>query len=728
MINKFTKMSRVAVFDAYEWPEALPEFTSRNVIYGWNYSGKTTISRVVRSLSIGNTSALPSGGKFELQRDGVILSSESISSPDASVRVFNADAVEASLLWSEGADPILVIGEDSVRLQQKQSELSARLRKSSLIRQRWEAFRGSLQTEIDRNMSDIAAKVKNELSLPIFNRTPHLSSALQSATHRNAVPTDADVSKWWGILRSEEKRSQKIVAPSADWVNGLKAAQGHLERIAVRVPIERLMSDHLLASWVSHGVDLHKKGDNCAFCEGSISEERWKVLREHHSDAVRQQNQDIRRSLGSIPSVIELNVPADSETYPDLAPQLAELSVRVLKVKSRIDSRLSELRSGLDEKLSRPDDVVVRPKRPLAGLMRLLTTLVGKIKQIIAEHNNRVAAGAGIRAEARKMLIDHLSITMFNARMLQGQQERVSAWGSLIGRRNKYENVLRDRIYELEREISARSIGSDRVNYFLRMYFGSDRLRVVANGGRFRLMRADYPAQHLSEGEKTAIAFSYFVAKLEEVGSDFRNMIIYIDDPISSLDSNHIFNTFSLIKSRMKDCRQLFISTHNFEFFRLLKSDSFFIELKKDKRLTNYYYISRSGDVSRIGPLPSSIKKYSSEYHLLFDTALRFLDRSGDIDFLIIPNILRRLLEAYTKFRFPSSSMTLDQRLQKIFDEEASVRIYKLINHLSHSDHVSALYEMPSESEVGSVIEAVFTRLEEFDPEHVLGMKEACKS
>ena len=728
MITRLSKISDIAVFNAYEWPESLLDFAPRNVIYGWNYSGKTTISRLIRSLSIGNTSMLPDGGRFEIHRDGVTINSVNIRLPDVNVRVFNADAVEASLLWNGGADPILVIGEDSVRLQHAQSALKDRLRKSSLVRERWEAFRGALQTEVDRNMSDIAARVKNELSLPVFNRSPHLASALQSAIDRKETPPEADVSKWWGILRSEEKRSLKVTEPSSDWLNGLKMAQEHLKRIAMRVPIELLIRDQALAYWVSEGVELHRKRDKCAFCDSEISEDRWKILRDHHSESVIKQNNDIRRSLGSMPVVMEMNIPSDSETYPDLKHELAELSVRVLKIKGRIDLRLSELRSGLEEKLNRPDDVVKRTRRPILKLFRILNDNVEKIKKIIKDHNDRVAAGAGARVEARTMLTEHMSISLFMDRMLSEQQKRVNTWSSLISRRVKYEKILREKIYELEKEIGDKSIGAERVNSFLGMYFGSERLKVAANRGRFQLMRSGIPAQHLSEGEKTAIAFSYFVAKLEEVGSNLSEMIVYVDDPISSLDSNHIFNTFSLIKSRMKACKQLFVSTHNFEFFRLLKSDSFFGERRRERRVTGYYYIDRVGDVSSIGNLPEYIRKYSSEYHMLFDKVIGYQNEPGSVDFILIPNILRRLLETYTKFRFPSSSITLDQRLSRIFDEEMAGRVYKLINHLSHSDNVSALYELPSESEVSFVLDAVIARLQEFDPEHVEGMREACGS
>jgi wobble nucleotide-excising tRNase len=62
----------------------------------------------------------------------------------------------------------------------------------------------------------------------------------------------------------------------------------------------------------------------------------------------------------------------------------------------------------------------------------------------------------------------------------------------------------------------------------------------------------------------------------DEINSS--KLIIYIDDPNSSLDSNHIFFMFSLIESVIakpqKYC-QLFISTHNLDFLKYLKQLTF---------------------------------------------------------------------------------------------------------------------------------------------------------
>jgi len=102
-------------------------------------------------------------------------------------------------------------------------------------------------------------------------------------------------------------------------------------------------------------------------------------------------------------------------------------------------------------------------------------------------------------------------------------------------------------------------------------------------GYRFQIKRANEIAFNLSEGECTLIAFCYFIAKLEDIDTKNKDLIIWIDDPISSLDNNHIFFVFSLIESIITKpikvinqqntykYKQLFISTHNLDFLKYLK-------------------------------------------------------------------------------------------------------------------------------------------------------------
>jgi wobble nucleotide-excising tRNase len=118
----------------------------------------------------------------------------------------------------------------------------------------------------------------------------------------------------------------------------------------------------------------------------------------------------------------------------------------------------------------------------------------------------------------------------------------------------------------------------------------------------------------------TALAFAYFITQLEDEGLKGVKPIVYLDDPICSLDSNHIYNILGIIKSKLnhEHVEQLFISTHNFEFFNLVKMWMSYYHAKEGTvKRAQYFLINRKGNHSHITQLPDLLKNHRSEYAYL---------------------------------------------------------------------------------------------------------------
>ena len=52
MIKKISKIKNFGVFNNYQSPSDLSDFKKYNLIYGWNASGKTTLSRLLRCFEL----------------------------------------------------------------------------------------------------------------------------------------------------------------------------------------------------------------------------------------------------------------------------------------------------------------------------------------------------------------------------------------------------------------------------------------------------------------------------------------------------------------------------------------------------------------------------------------------------------------------------------------------------------------------------------------------------
>ncbi|MBF4248587.1 hypothetical protein EA004_27030, partial [Vibrio anguillarum] len=87
--------------------------------------------------------------------------------------------------------------------------------------------------------------------------------------------------------------------------------------------------------------------------------------------------------------------------------------------------------------------------------------------------------------------------------------------------------------------------------------------------------------------------------------------IIWIDDPISSLDGNHIFFIYSLLNAEVVEkgkFAQLFVSTHNLDFLKYLKrlKDNYLTaEGDKVKCQKAYFVVVRQDKKSTLQVMPS---------------------------------------------------------------------------------------------------------------------------
>ena len=125
---------------------------------------------------------------------------------------------------------------------------------------------------------------------------------------------------------------------------------------------------------------------------------------------------------------------------------------------------------------------------------------------------------------------------------------------------------------------------SDQMEKLIRLFFGD---RYSFNKDTFTLLLGSdsmpsTPNRVLSDGEKTVVAFCYYLASIPTVISSDRewdDLFLVIDDPISSLDFNYVFMMAQCIRDLDKmladQCgrnvrARTLILTHNVEFMNLL--------------------------------------------------------------------------------------------------------------------------------------------------------------
>lgn len=173
---------------------------------------------------------------------------------------------------------------------------------------------------------------------------------------------------------------------------------------------------------------------------------------------------------------------------------------------------------------------------------------------------------------------------------------------------------------------------------------------------------------YLSDGEKTVIAFSLFVAEIALKFSQNIELIV-IDDPISSLDYDFIYNIKSFIDSlydRMKTTTQFIVLTHNNIFYNMLKYRSNQNFGKLDFSIAGSIYVSGEKEETL----------YMEKLKVIKNIAMQESDVSLEQK-TFIPNHCRFILENVANFFFPNTNCPIDVLESDIRRDDSETRINK---------------------------------------------------
>lgn len=225
------------------------------------------------------------------------------------------------------------------------------------------------------------------------------------------------------------------------------------------------------------------------------------------------------------------------------------------------------------------------------------------------------------------------------------------------------------------------------------------------------------------------------MAKLEDADTKDKCPIIWIDDPISSLDNNHIFFVYSLINDKIatkkESFQQLFISTHNLSFLKYLKrlprADKEIRDnnMKETNRQFRHLLIHRNENISDITLMPSYLKEYITEFNFLFEQIYQCasIEKITDANYHIFYNLgnnARKFLELFLYYKYPES---IEDKTKYINffgaeDQIPHLLIERVCNEYSHLAGTFERGEMPVETpEMQKAARFIIDKIKEHDNE-----------
>ena len=780
----FTKIDikKFGLYKDFKWP-GLPDLGRVNIIYGRNYSGKTTLSRIFDGISQGQLHKDYLDGEFTLYTDDdtvKTVTESNMADCPYQVRVYNSDYVGRNLSWLRNEDegeilPFTLIGSDNVEAEKAIKEIDDKLgsveEKKGLLyiddenskaykarKKKYDDEAADLENQLrnkangeikknnyyvrqgqNYNINNIKGDIEEVLIVENIEspESDDSTGGINVQLHRytldsSAMLTEEEKVQLKKTVDEAQKPEIKTVAESEPHLSEYETQVEGLvtKKITLTKTLQELVENELLQAWVDKGRELNKERETCAFCGNPISEKRWEELNAHFS----KESEELKESLTVLKEKLEkaseaLDGYLESKSftvqniYVAYADEYKAVKEKwddyVVKYKGAI-ARLMKLLNERLANIFKPVAFDYEPDRTLE-LIPILKEINGLIEQNnqygMKLENEKGKARARLRANLVYRYCADIKYTESLEKLEREDAELQRMWDGVMNIAAQI-GLLRKERKQKELDKKDEGKAAQKVTELLKNHFGNGSLSLepehvdgevdeetgeVKPRTHFVVKRGGKQAKNLSEGERSLIGFCYFIAQMADElnGANAGKLVIYIDDPISSLDSSHIFFMHSLIESVIiKPTRfgQLFISTHNLEFLRFTKR--FKLNGPKGTNTICHYVTVKLGKGTtedyrcEIKEMPYYLRKYMTEYNFLFEQIYDIAMLNSEEDqtlyaeqytlYYNIGNNMRKFLECYLFNRYPDADEPLKAHLDKMFDDHVPSEVNRVVNEYSH--------------------------------------------
>lgn len=686
----------MGIFDGYRWPTGnkLTDFKRYNIIYGPNGSGKTTLSRLFRHLATGDCEPFPTL-KYSVETEKVTLKETDAGS--TAIRVFNADYVRSNIGEIEGElNPIIIVGEDQKELQAElaanERELLGRQQKLTDLTEKIAARETAQGKEFTTIASQIGLATKGLTSRTY--RKPQAETAYANLTEFK-VFSDEELEIL--MLTAEQKKLDGIALIDLASVEAsigtiLTTSTKLLAETVEAMVIPRLKENPEISRWVESGIDLHAPASQCEFCGNVVTESRLKALAAHFNDADKSLKEQLQNLVLEYDNAIQrlqiLSMPSKVQLFDEFQEDFDVACESVREKQKDLARALIGGKKLVEQKLSCRTEVMSFSVDLNAAALSVAAI---EVNRVLGKHNEKSRSFEAARTSGSTKIEQHYLSTIqpeIENYDTQLRDLREEAKGARDGNAETGQLSLGDLQAEIRRKrgmIANSQKAAEDLTRKLEIFLGRKELRFEPEGDGYRMYRKSIPAQGLSEGEKTAIAFVYFSVQLDDQDFDKTKGIVVVDDPISSLDASSTYQAFAFLKEAVKEVEQVFLLTHNFDFLKLLLN-----WIKNAKSEDRGHFMLRATAAagterrSRIEPLDKALTKNGSEYVFLFKQ-VRDYACDGTIETAYpMPNVIRKVLEQFLEFMCPTTD-SFYYKLQSInFDPVKKTALNKYAQDFSH--------------------------------------------
>lgn len=707
-----------------------------NIFYGRNYSGKSTYSKIFQSIELKQLPEKYENIDFEvkLANHRIIKSNEIGSDLPIDCKVFNQQFIDDNIYLhndnklnsfqiSIGSDTNETLKKiEDIRLNELKPRNEKLSQVESDITKKQKKLKSS-KNVLNSKLRTTASKIKNlkNPSVVVGNKydirdikeefkkySAHFPILPLQDDEKAVAELEKNVEQAKiRILEKNINKPQKIDLVSFDKnFNFTLFLENTKKLLSKVVSVSNILDEYKDSpdkiNWIKHGVDIH--GDNpekCVFCGNGIDGELIKNLKLAFSDELSSlenelvlQNNRIKSEIQKLDAIPNIN---KEDYFKDSVSDIQNINKEIenninnrKRVLEILESKISEKQRDIFSKIEINDLNWIDFSEIQVEINSLYD---GTIKQIEQFEDRKTKSIDFLR---RYYIVKEFPVSEFTK-----LSQEVDQLEEYINENSKEQKKLKEEkekfeqdIIELEGSLKSESEAAKRINMILQNSLAHSEMSLKSvddeEGIYFEVSRNEERAYNLSEGEKSLIAFAYYITRLESLSTEEKSKtILFIDDPVSSLDENNIFYIYNLIFCLLekKEFLQYFLSTHNLDFLKYTnrfsnKKDYYLIEkIKEAENIPSKSYIKK---------LPTHLSNKVTEFVFLFEQIYRVATEDEHENnfsvFYNFPNNGRKFIETLLYFKYPDYKTKNDDKIINYFGDENAPFMQRINNEYSHGE------------------------------------------
>ncbi|ENH60305.1 AAA domain protein [Helicobacter pylori Hp A-11] len=700
----------------------MDEFKHYNIIFGNNGCGKTSLTRAFELLILKNkhiekyrTISADKSPSIEFEcedRSYKIEPNSNIEAPPFKVEIYNSDFLHNNApLNSEFGlkklDDGTIILEGSV-LGEETKEINQLKDCRGKVEKRQKKIK-------DENDSENTLSTKQESEIKKYDKEIEKIRKKMTSNTIKITPDEIGINNFYKVSKDKFKYQEDVLTDLEKDFNKLNEAMKKFDGLkemelpkdyqTIKDKLEFLFSfdidkeagevskkieEHIRKvgrEFIEKGIKLQKEmPDNaCPFCTQTILNGIIQDYTSYFNKSVETFNQCSLEVSGTLKNILDQwNIKEILQSFEKFKPFMKK---DFSKNKESLEKALEQIKVLL-EKLQKEVDKKERAKnkeefqkidKKLLEIQENIQKHVNETRKILNQKKEQKKKLEKLKTELKEVRIKKAKHDSYDWQKIKKEAEIKL---SVLNRGYERLNCLLEKIDNKLKELNDQKRPDiEIINNYLKVlnlpkYSLNKDYRIVLNSDALENSKAK---MILSDGEKTTLTFAYFLARLKSFykKEDLKNLVVVIDDPISSLDEQRIYNTSNIVaKINQELVREVLEKDEKVQVFVLTHNHTFMARLiNMVGKNARYFQLERHQNQLKIVCKNKVVGYFDTFYLLLFKEVYAFAKKKVQDNFneaINYGNKVRILLEGFLKINFIDSFLGGNN----VFEED---KIKKLI-------------------------------------------------